>query len=166
MGNATLTRALDKKAEKYKRPRASYLIVAAERESLAGHEVIFDALLGSETVIFGPGGPLQTRTFDGLWGAPSNPKRRHVSAVLYRHRMRDAWSICSQIHTTDYEGSWRWLPGWQLVHNPAADMPLPRGIFPFATEHVWHSGQSLAVDPTRTLNEVLGLPDPWPGEEH
>ena len=166
VGNARIARALDKKAEKYKRLQTPYLIVAAERESLEGPEVIFDALLGRTKAIFGPAGLIQTRTFDGLWGAPSNPKRRHVSAVLYRHRMRDAWSICSQIHTTDHNGSWRWLPGWQLVHNPEADIPLPRGMFPFSTEHVWHSGQSVAVDPTRTLNEVLGLPDPWPGEEH
>ena len=166
VGNATIARALDKKAERYKRPEVSYLIVAAERESLAGHEVLFDALLGSETVIFGPGGPLQTRTFDGLWGSPSHPKRRHVSAVLYRHRMRDAWSICSQIHTTDSDGSWLWLPGWQLVHNPVAEIPLPMGMFPFATEHVWPSGERKAINSSSSLNEVLGLPDPWPGEEH
>ena len=166
MGNARMARALDKKAEKYKDPQVPYLIVAAERESLEGPEVIFDALLGREKAIISTAGAIPTRTFNGLWGSLSHPKRRHVSAVLYRHRMRDAWSICSQIHTTDHNGSGRRLPGWQLVHNPAADIPLPRRIFPFATEHVWHSGQSVAVDPTRTLNEVLGLPDPWPGEEH
>ena len=166
MGNARMARALDKKAEKYKDPQVPYLIVAAERESIEGPEVIFDALLGRTKAIISTAGAIPTRNFDGLWGSPSHPKRRHVSAVLYRHRMRDAWSICSQIHATDYDGLWRWLPGWQLVHNPVAEMPLPRGMFPFATEHVWHSGQSLAVDPTRTLNEVLGLPDPWPGEEH
>ena len=156
VGKPTIGRALDKKAEKYKRLQTPYLIVAAERETLEGPEVIFDALLGREEEIIGTAGLIQTRTFDGLWGAPSNPKRRHVSAVLYRHRMRDAWSICSQVYTTDSDGMQSVLPGWQLVHNPAADIPLPRGMFPFATEHVWHSGQSVAVDPTRTLNEVSG----------
>ena len=164
--NAPIARALDKKAEKYKHPQAPYLIVAAERETLEGPEVIFDALLGREKAIVGPVDVITTRAFDGLWGAPSHPKRRHVSAVLYRHKMRDAWSICSQIHATDYEGSWRWLPGWQLVHNPAADIPLPQGMFPFATELVWRSGLCSPIAATRTLNEVLGLPDPWPGEEH
>ena len=166
VGNATIARALDKKAEKYKHPQAPYLIVAAERETLEGPEVIFDALLGRTKAIISTAGVIPTRTFNGLWGSPSHPKRRHVSAVLYRHRMRSAWDICSQINTTDSDGSWRWLPGWQLVHNPVAELPLPRGMFPFATEHVWHSGQSVPIDATRTLNGMLGLPDPWPGEEH
>ena len=166
VGNATIARALDRKAEKYKRPQAPYLIVSAERESLEGPEVIFDALLGRTKVIIGTAGLIQTRTFDGLWGSPSHPKRRHVSAVLYRHRMRSAWDICSQINTTGYDGSWRWLPGWQLVHNPVADIPLPTGMFPFATEHVWPSGERKAMNSSSSLNEVLGLPDPWPGEEH
>ena len=164
--NAPITRALDKKAEKYKHPQAPYLIVTAERETLEGPEVIFDALLGRTSAIIGPAGLIPTRTFAGLWGSPSHPKRRHVSAVLYRHKLRDVWGICSQIHTTDNEGSWHWLPGWQLVHNPAADIPLPQGMFPFATEHVWNSGHSTPIAATRTLNEVLGLPNPWPGEEH
>ena len=166
MGNARMVRALDKKAERYKAPQVPYLIVAAERESLEGPEVIWDALLGREQAIISTAGAIPTRTFNGLWGSPSHPKRRHVSAVLYRHRMRDAWSICSQIHTTDHNGSWHWLPGWQLVHNPAADISLPRGMFPFATEHVWHSGQSVSVEATCSLNDLLGLPDPWPGEDH
>ena len=166
VGNAPVTRALDKKAERYKHPQVPYLIVAAERETLEGPEMIFNALLGRTNAIIGPADVIPARTFDGLWGSPSHPKRRHVSAVLYRHRMRDVWSICSQIHTTDYEDSWRWLPGWQLVHNPAADIPLPQGMFPFATEHVWLSGHLTPIDPTRTLNDVLGLPDPWPGEKH
>lgn len=165
-GKPTIGRALDKKAERYKHLQTPYLIVVAERETLEGPEVIFDALLGREEDIIGPAGLIQTRTFDGLWGAPSNPKRRHVSAVLYRHRMRDAWTICSQVYTTDSDGMQFVLPGWQLVHNPAAVFPLPRGMFPFAAEHDWHSGQSDAAAPTRTLNEVLGLPAPWPGEEH
>ena len=166
VGNAPITRALDKKAEKYRHPQAPYLIVAAVRETLEGPEVIFDALLGRRNAIIGPADVIPARTFDGLWGSPSHPKRRHVSAVLYRHRMRDVWSICSQMHTTDYEGSWHRLPGWQLVHNPAAEILLPQGMFPFATEHVWRSGHSTPIAATRTLNEVLGLPDPWPGEEH
>ena len=166
VGKATIGRALDKKAEKYRHPQVPYLIVASERETIEGPEVIFDALLGRTKVIIGPAGSIQTRTFDGLWGAPSNPKRCHVSAVLYRHKMRDAWSLCSRIHTTDNNGSMCWLSGWQLVHNPAADMPLPRGMFPFATEHVWDSGQCVSIGATSTLNEVLGLRNPWPGEEH
>ncbi len=167
MGEATIGRALDKKAEKYRRPQVPYLIVAAERESIEGPEVILDALLGRTKVIIGPDGLTQTRTFDGLWGAPSHPRNCHVSAVLYKHRMKDAWSICSQIPGTSYfDDACRTTPSWQLVHNPAADVPLPRGIFPFATEHVWFSEQLTPVAPTRTLNDVLGLPDPWPGEEH
>ena len=167
VGKVTIGRALDKKAEKYRHPRVPYLIVVAERESMAGPEIILDALLGPMSVIFGPNDQRQTRAFNGLWGSPSHPRSRHVSAVLYKHKMRDAWSICSQISATDYfDNTPRTIPSWQLVHNPAADMPLPRRMFPFATEHVWLSEHLTQIAPTRILNEILGLPNPWPGEEH
>jgi hypothetical protein len=100
--NVIIGRALKKKAERYRPPQVPYLIVVARRESLAGAEIILDALLGPMSMVFGPNGSIQTRTFDGLWGSPSNPRSRHVSAVLYKHRMRDAWSICSQTSATDY----------------------------------------------------------------
>ena len=165
--NVIIGRALKKKAERYRPPQVPYLIVVARRESLAGAEIILDALLGPMSMVFGPNGSIQTRTFDGLWGSPSNPRSRHVSAVLYKHRMRDAWSICSQTSATDYfDDTWRTVSDWWLVHNPAADIGLPEGMFPFATEYVWRSENLTSIKPTRTLNDVLDLPDPWPGEEH
>lgn len=77
---------------------------------------------------------------------------RDVSAILYKsfNPHESVWGLC---HPT--------MP-WKLVHNPCTTYPLPRGMFPFATEWVPESGEFNKVKPTCTLNEVLGLPDPWP----
>ena len=164
----SIARALEKKAERYRQPRVPYLIVLAQRESPAEETVILDALLGREVwMVHGHRASVGPRQFDGFWGSRSQPARRHVSAVLYKRIMSDAWSICSQ--RTGYDPpdfTPHPIPEWHMVHNPFADMPLPHGLFPFATEHVWKSEQQELIHPTRTLNEVLDLPDPWPGEEH
>lgn len=163
-----IARALKKKAEKYIHPQAPYLIVVAQRESLAEETVILDTLLGPENwLISRYDASIGPRQFDGFFGSRLRPRRRHVSAVLYKRSMRDAWSICGQRTTYDpYDSTPRPVPEWHIVHNPFATVRLPQGMFPFATEHVWLSGNLTPINPMRTLNDVLGLPDPWPGEEH
>ena len=77
-------------------------------------------------------------------------RNRHVSAILYKDfdPHKSVWGLC---HPT--------MP-WELVHNPWATHPLQHEMFEFAKE--WIHRESSFVEPKRTLNEVLGLPDPWP----
>ena len=77
---------------------------------------------------------------------------RHVSAILYKSfdPHESVWGLCHPA-----------MP-WKLVHNPWATHPLPRGMFPFAKEWVPEAGEFNEIEPTCTLNDVIGLPDPWP----
>ena len=165
-----MNRALERKSEAYKQLHVPYLIVVALREGMGNEESLKDALFGPEELLL-PDGPgqhsIRQRTLNGFFGSPNKPRNRHVSAILYKWRLRDAWSIRNQrmAYDPDSNSSFR-PPDWTLVHHPEASNPLPEGIFPFAVEHVWRSGTSTRINPTTTLNSVLGLPDWWPGEEH
>ena len=164
---STISRSLAKKAERYRNPRLPYLIVVAQRQSLGEPEVILDALIGEERwLINGFGVSTQPREFNGFWGSPSYPKNRHVSAVLYKRSLSNAWDICRETFSIVGEYSWQSVPDWYLMHNPSAEIPLPQGMLPFAVECVWRHGKLERIPPANTLNEVLGLPNPWPGEEH
>ena len=150
--------ALKAKALKY-RPRSPYVIVVGSGVVYADCRDMCKALFGRKTVkpyINPPGSEVKARTthkFDGLFGSPRNPKNRHVSAVLFKPRL-NLWTLCGSDDP------------WQLFHNPGAQVPLPSGVFGFATEWVLtHRGFS-NVQPTCTLNHVLGLCDAWPGREH
>ena len=166
--DSIIGRALKRKAEKYHRTELPYLIVVAQRESLGDSTVVLDALLGRQVwQVNDADTSIQSRRFDGFWGSPSQPRNRHVSAVLHKRTMRNAWSICGQGTAYDSDDLVpRAIPEWHMVHNPAAARPLPEGMFPFAVEYVWRSERLNQIKPTRTLNEILGLSDPWPGEEH
>lgn len=77
---------------------------------------------------------------------------RNVSAILYKpfDPHKSVWGLCHR------------ATPWELVHNPQANSPMQLRMFPFATEWIPESGTSNKIEPTCTLNEVLGLPDPWP----
>ena len=165
--DSIINRSLAKKAERYRNPHMPYLVVVAQRKGLGEPTAILGALFGPERWILESSGfSVQPRQFDGFFGAPSHPRNRHVSAVLYKRNLRDAWSICGQRLASDGDSPWHPVPEWYLVHNPASDLPLAEGMFPFATEFVWRRRALERIYPTRTLNDLLRLPDPWPGEEH
>ncbi len=161
-----ISRALKSKAEKYRDPQVPYLIVVSERNTPAEPTVILDVLFGPlRTFLRSDGSATEARSYDGFWGSQSQPKNRHVSAVLYKRRMKYVWSICGEGFSHDSSGSTP-IPEWYLAHNPFADRPLPGGIFPFAIEYAWSFGKEKVFLPTHTVSDILDLPDPWPGEEH
>ena len=177
-----LGKALMKKARAYRSIELPYLVVAGSATDIPGdEEELLEALLGStrhkidrdrHVVI------AEDRRWDGLWGSPRSPRNRHVSAVLHRS-WRHPWEFCtrslvvtypSDVHfeteedayaADDLEYSERCE--WQIIHNPWAAAPLPRGLFPFAKEFYVDSGELIGTEPYSTLNKVLGLSDPWPG---
>ncbi len=164
-----IARALDRKAEAYRQLDMPYLVVLAQREGLGGEEDLKSALFGRERLVV----DMETRTGDahrplnGFFGSPKNSRRAHVSAVLFKRSLRNAWDIRNQWNMPlfgDSSSSYQ-PPDWILVHHPEATNPLPQGVFPFAVEYVWDSETPTRIEPTLTLNAVLGLPDDWPGEE-
>ena len=163
-----ITRALEKKAEDYRQPQMPYLVVLAQWDAVAEPSVILDVLFGPERWLWGNSRiTTQPRQLDGFWGSKSKPRKRHVSTVLYKRSMKDAWSICGERIACDPDTRQvQSVPEWYVVHNPFADKPLPQGLFSFALEYATEMGRMVKVEPTCTVNEILGLPDPWPGEEH
>ena len=162
-----IARALKRKAESYRRANQPYLVVLAQREGAGNEEDLRDALVGPNPLFEGWSGTIPDQSSNGFFGSLRRPRNRHVSAVLYKRSLQSAWSIPNQWTMYDSETNSSYQPpDWILVHHFAALDPMPEGVFPFAVEYVWHSGTATRIDPTRTLNAVLGLPDPWPGEEH
>ena len=160
-----IARALERKAEKYRHVDLPYLVVVSQRDGSGNEEDLFDALLGPERwpLSENSGEVERRRRFDGFFGSLSKPRNRHVSAILYKRDLKSVSSIQSQWMSYRSGSNYR-PPDWTLVHHPAALNPLPERIFPFAVEHVSGS-ETPTGNPTHTLNAVLGLPDPWPGEE-
>ena len=165
-----IARALDRKAEAYRQLGMPYLVVVAQREGLGNEDDLKNALFGREQWLLdeGNGNVTARRLFNGLFGSPENPRRTHVSAVLFKRSLRNAWDIRNQwnLPILDNDSSSYQRSDWVVVHHPDAAYPVPQRIFPFATEYVWHSESCTRIEPTLTLNGVLGLPDDWPGEEH
>ena len=137
-----LSKSLEKKAKKYRTVNSPYLIVVGAGTWFSHEQAILHALFGRS--IF--------REPKSFLGTPSRPKNCHVSAVLYKplNPHASVWGLC---HPK--------MP-WELVHNPWSSIPLQRGMFEFATEWVADSEKLVNIEPTRTLNDVLGLPNPWP----
>lgn len=156
--DARFKKALTKKARKYRHLELPFLVVLSSASLSAYGQDLIEALLGH--TIFIPyvrsheaEPSLQPRhEYDGLFGSPSTPKNRHLSAILYTPRI-DVWTLCA------YDAP------WLLIHNPWAEYPLSPRMFPFATEWIPKSGEFVQVGATVTLNAVLGLSDPWPGME-
>lgn len=157
--DGSLKKAIKKKASAYQIPNSPYLIVVGSGIVIADFNDLFKALLGREVlrmIIGAYGAEPQaeiTHKFDGLFGSPSTPHNRHVSAVLFKPGLGNVWTVCGKDHP------------WQLVHNPWTKAPLPTGMFTFATEWILEPDGLAKIESTSTLNSVLGLPDPWPGWE-
>ncbi len=144
-----LKRALEKKADRYRRLTSPYVVVVGSGMVFPDISDMLKALFGRTELRAEP-----TNISDCLLLSPSGqPKNRHVSAVLYKPGFGGLWTICG----TDTP--------WQLVHNPWARAPLPREMIGFATQRILESAGFGKIKPTRTLNAVLGLSDPWPGWE-
>ena len=152
----SLRSAVEKKAEKYRFLNSPYLILVGSGILFADFRDLLNAMFGADVMrtLADPNDDEVTHKFGGLLGSPSRPRSRHVSAVLYKPRLGNIWTVCGKDDP------------WQLVHNPWANAPLPSGMFTFATEWVLESTGFVDIKPTRTINSVLGLPDPWPGMEH
>ena len=178
-----LKRALTKKADAYRSIELPYLVVAGSATDMLGdEEELFEALFGPRYCKIDPGRRAvvsEDRRWDGLWGSPSRPRNRHVSAVLHRP-WRNPWEFCTQplvatsssdiLFETEEDA---FAAGdeeryerceWRFVHNPWAVAPLQRGLFPFAEELYAKSESLVRAKPKLTLNKVLGLSDPWPGD--
>jgi len=156
--DARLKKALRKKAEKYRHLELPFLVVLSTANVYAYGKDLFEALLG-HTVLVPYVQPhkaelnfQQRHEFDGLFGSPTTPRNRHLSAILFKPRI-GVWTLCG------YDDP------WLLIHHPWAEYPLPPRMFPFATEWIPESGDFVKVGPTVTLSAVLGLADPWPGME-
>ena len=163
-----IARALERKSEAYSGISQPYLVIAAQREGTGNEEDLMDALLGPEQWILSEdtNEVWRRRPFTGFFGSADKPRNRHVSAILYKRSLRGAWGITNQWTSHDIEtGSNIRPPDWILVHHLAAKNPLQEGMFPFALEIVWRSEVLTPIQPKCTINEVLGLPDPWPVEE-
>lgn len=120
--DSIISRALKRKSERYSKPQAPYLVVVARRESLGEPAVILDVLFGPERWQFDFDRAeisVQPRQFDGFWGAPSRPRHRHVSAVLYKRNLKNVWDVCRQNLASNDFSPLRPVPEWYLVHNPA-----------------------------------------------
>ena len=157
--DGSLKKAIKKKASAYQILNSPYLIVVGSGIVPADFNDLFKALLGRavlRTTVGAYGAEPQAETtheFDGLLGSPSRPHNRHVSAVLFKPGLGDVWTVCGKDHP------------WQLVHNPWTNVPLPSGMFTFATEWILAPNGLAKIEATSTLNSLMGLPDPWPGWE-
>ena len=163
-GTRLIRRALEGKARKYRNLGLPYVVVVAQREGIANELEALSALYGSGDwqVDFRSGSIRRDSRPDGFFGSQMRPGKRNVSAVLFKRRLSSVWNISNQFsnNTGDAKSS-----DWALFHNPFADLTFPQGVFPFAAEYVWDQDPDRR-SPSLTLNEFLGLPDGWPGEEH
>ena len=93
-----IARALDRKAEAYRQLGMPYLVVVAQREGLGNEEDLKNALFGREQWLLdeSTGDVTAHRPFNGFFGSPENPRRTHVSAVLFKRTLRNAWDIRNQ----------------------------------------------------------------------
>lgn len=156
-----LRKGLEKKADKYRPSETPFLVVIGSNKWPTYHNAILHALFGSRALRFS-GGEIE---FDETWpysdrenflGSPAKPRNCHVSAVLYKSFAHHSsiWGLC---HSD---------APWMLIHNPWATRPLQRGMFPFAFEWTLEDMKFARIEPSCTLNQLLDLSDPWPGNDH
>ena len=154
--DARIKKVLAKKSRKYRHLELPFLVVFSSASVCVYDQDLIEALFGHKVLrayvqpqrsdpILQP-----EYEYDGLFGAPSAPRNRHLSAILFKPRI-GVWTLCG------YDDP------WLLIHNPWAEYPLPPGMFPFATEWISKLGEFVKDRPTVTLNAVLGIADPWPG---
>ncbi len=159
-----LRKGLEGKADRYKTLEAPFLVVTGSSKWPTDLTAVLHALFGSRAlrysgceIEFEETWPFSSS--DNLLGSPEKPRNCHVSAVLHKSfansfgHHASMWGLCHR----DTQ--------WMLIHNTWATRPLPRGMFPFAFEWTLEKSKFVEVQPSCTLNQLLGLPDPWPGKE-
>lgn len=155
----SLKGVLKRKARKYRNLELPFLVVLGSGNEYAAPKDLFEALFGHEVLVAsvqskGTKPTCQPRhKYDGLFGSPSALRSQQLSAVLFKPRF-DLLTLCGEDDP------------WLLIHNPWAQYPLPPGMFPFAIEFFSGLGEPSVVETAIAINDVLGLPVPWPGNEH
>jgi hypothetical protein len=154
-----LRQALELKGPRYGIVDTPYLIVVADcKGSIStGDDVsdaLMDALIGSPAVAFRrlPDGRTEaedTRTNDGYWGRPGEPRNANVSAVVLIPEP-NLWKLRDE----------RWQP--LIAYNPFATNPLPRGILPLPGYAYVEETNVFGQSEGTILADILQLPDEWP----
>ncbi|MYD35415.1 MAG: hypothetical protein F4X20_00085 [Dehalococcoidia bacterium] len=163
-GTRLIARALERKTRKYKSIGLPHVVVVAQREGIANDLEVLSSLYGSGhwQVDYDSGAIQRESKPDGLFGTHRRPRKRSLSAVLFKRRLSSVWNVSNQFSNNSGDSK---STDWALFHNPFADFKFPQRVFPFAAEYVWEPDINRRA-PVVTLNEFLGLPDEWPGEEH
>ena len=139
-----LSSVLDDKADQLKTTNGSCIIVISHADFILDNtgEVLEVALKGN---------PDSGGSRDSFFGSASSPSNQHVSGVLYIPWIK-AHMFCSQ------ETPWFYVP------HPWTLSPLNEEIFAFARHGVLNSDGAFEwIEPLCTLNDLLSLPDDWPG---
>ena len=135
---------LEKKASQLKSAAGSSIIVLSHADFIMDNtgRVIELALFGD---------PKIGDSRDSFFGTAHSQNNRHVTGVLYFPWIK-AQMFCS------HETPWFYIP------HPWSKSPLNEDIFSFARRGTLNSEGVLKWRaPLCTLNDVLGLPDDWPG---
>ena len=135
---------LEKKASQLKSATGSSIIVLSHADFIMDNtDKVF------ELALFGDPNTGDSR--DSFFGTADSPNNGHVTGVLYFPLIK-AQMFCS--HETP----------WFYVPHPWSQSPLSEDIFSFARWGTLDSEGVLKWRPSLcTLNDVLGLPDDWPG---
>ena len=155
-----LRKGLKGKADKYKTLETPFLVITGSNKWPTYPTAVLHALFGSRALRYSESEieleeSWPFSTLDNFLGSPEKPRKCHVSAVLHKSFAHHSsiWGLC---HSD---------APWMLIHSPWATRPLPRGMFPFAFEWILEHMKFVQREPSCTLNQLLGLPDPWPGKE-
>ncbi|MCZ0939800.1 MAG: hypothetical protein OXJ55_14250 [Caldilineaceae bacterium] len=135
---------LEKKASQLKSAAGSSIIVLSHADFIMDNtDKVF------ELALFGDSNTGDSR--DSFFGTADSPNNRNVSGVLYFPLIK-AQMFCSR------ETPWLYVP------HPWSNSPLSEDIFSFARRGAFNSAGVLKWRPSLcTLNDVLGLPEDWPG---
>ena len=157
----SLRKGLEGKANKYRPLETPFVVFTGSNKWPTHPHAILHGLFGSRALRFSRGEIRLDETWpysdrENFLGSPAKPRNCHVSAVLHK----------SFAHHTSIWGLCHSDASWVLIHNPWATRPLQSGMFPFAFEWTLEHLKFVQQEPSCTLNKLLGLSDPWPGNGH
>ncbi len=139
-----LKSALEGKSDQLKSANGSCVIVFSHTDFVLDNtgESLEFALFGHPT-----GGNRR----DSFFGVAHSSNNQHIAGVLYFPDIK-AHRICSK------EAAWYYVP------HPWSRSPLSEDVFSFARKGTQNSNASLEwSSPNCSINDVLGLPEDWPG---
>ncbi len=146
--------AIIKKAGRYGELDRPYVIAVNVLDDFVDDSDILQALFGTEqcTIAVGPqgiaGAPQMRRQPDGAWTDAGGPRYTRVSAVFIAEKLHH-WSVT--------------VAKTRLYHNPWAQRPCGCELRQMP-QAVPQNGQMVPVH-GRSLGDVLGLPQGWPGAD-